>query len=609
MNLTTSEKSRGIDDAEVFLTENVPAYARDILLQHWQPKRLQEAVAVMRPAGELMTADMLRLQKVCDVSISRTLIEKIFEEKWRFERRFCEVDANGKGLVVYDIIAKTGAMTFATRCNGLAPIERSGRIRDNEMDFYSVLFDGRVEMDRIWRETEEAMTKVWRGRTDNDSLGWSFANRSNRHFEYMVNALANGEQPDMARMAETGGYFIRNAGYYGNGRHGCRTWTAFGVDHPLGYPYHVDLFMLYMWKLVGYDFVETIARQRSSKAVGLSKEIKRYLGIGNASGIGMVAAVIRWPHWVSAFCYAREFCLAMALTQKAPIEPSRVECLMTMLERASHYYRESFQDIDPEQENRVAISGELLAIRDMVPDVLAGAAAYPLMELIERVRRGFSRNVAEQLASLIVDMYPETARRVSFVLPSAMLTRRDVHPEMRLDALLHLIEQNYRWATDIDFSAPDKRHYFWYRSEENGENRRGERAVDPGVKFETFVDVAWHIQGLRASLLKFPADWTVARYLVENPDDVYIISRVQISGEFPYSEVQANVTRQTFHPSDMIRFYLTVLGMESTDPTNMRWVTGTFLQGAPMPDDILSNTHRDWSLPSVPRNDKEQTAR
>jgi hypothetical protein len=40
--------------------------------------------------------------------------------------------------------------------------------------------------------------------------------------------------------------------------------------------------------------------------------------------------------------------------------------------------------------------------------------------------------------------------------------------------------------------------------------------------------------------------------------------------------------------------------METTNPGNFRWVRGVFMQGAPLPQDILRHEHRDWALPRCP---------
>src|SRR3954447_5613399 len=83
---------------------------------------------------------------------------------------------------------------------------------------------------------------------------------------------------------------------YGNGRMGTRAWTSYaGTDRALSTPYHVDLFSVYLWRLVSFDLAEATARARNPNSAALDPHIKRHLGIGNSSGLGTVAAVQRWP--------------------------------------------------------------------------------------------------------------------------------------------------------------------------------------------------------------------------------------------------------------------------------------------------------------------------
>lgn len=584
-------------------TTSLPPYAT-FLSETFGEERVQRALVAMRPPCEVMTKESLKLMKASPFAFTRSLIDRMFDEQWRIERSYCEIDADGAGLVVYRIEACGRTLTFATRCVGLTADERVGRILDAAMDFYSVLFDGAPGMERIVAETDEQVSKVWKGRSDNAILGWTFANRSNRLFNYVVDSLVAGTQPDLRRLSDGGGYLIRNAGFYGNGRHGSRSWLSLPQDHPVSYPYHVDLVCLYLWRLVGFDFAEAVARKRGVHGAALSDEVKRYIGVGNSSGVGMVAALVRWPHWVSGFGFAREFALAMALTEPGSVDPHQLVRLTELLGRAARYYLENGFDIDPEAEDRARISAEMLAARAIVqswPKNAAGAGS--LQDLMTVLKRSVGLAAYEQIVALVIETRPDLVTPIRAAIPAAMASRLDVVPEMLLSELTSILERVYSWALDIDFSRPGAAHYFWYRSEENGENRRGERAVDPGVEFETLVNVAGHMQGLHARVSRCPGDWTVARYLVDQPEDVYFVSRAQLLADRPYGECQSNLIDESFRPSDLIQYYLTVLGMETTNPGNFRWVRGIFMQGAPLPDDILHMRRRDWVLPTLPANE------
>jgi hypothetical protein len=584
----------------------LPPYAA-ALRQTFGNERLSRALAAMRTPDALMTAQALSRLKASNLSFTRSLIDRMREEKWSIRRIFLDIEPSGAGLVVYRIGANGRVMTFAAGSDALDEEERPGRIRDEKLDFYSALYDMDADLPRIKAETQEQISKVWKGRTDNDALGWTFANRSNRFFELAIQSLARGQQPDLRQLSEGGGYLVRNAGFYGNGRHGCRTWAALPSDHPLSEPYHVDLFSVYMYRQVSFDYVEALAKLRNPDAASLSPAVKRHLGVGNSSGIGMVAALVRWPHWVSGFCFLRELALALAITEEGAPSLRQADRISDLLRRAATYYRQTDQSIDPALEDRKKIARELDEAVELFSTcrqkLEEGSEAASLGDFQRAAQDAFSEGTAEQIRSILIDSRPDIVSALRPCLRQAMASKRDIVASMIVDELLAIIERDYGWALAIDQSSPEARRYFWYRSAENGENRRGERDLDPGLEFETFVDVAGHIKALHERLASRPNWWTVARYLLTQPDDAYLVSRVQLMKDRPYGEIRANIIDEAFRPADLIRFYLSVLGMETTNPNNFRWVRGVFLQGAPLPEEIAEGVGGDWILPIIPELD------
>jgi hypothetical protein len=184
-------------------------------------------------------------------------------------------------------------------------------------------------------------------------------------------------------------------------------------------------------------------------------------------------------------------------------------------------------------------------------------------------------------------------------MPAGMLTLRHIDPRMTVDELKLIIESRYAWALSMELNASGARAYFWYKSEENGENRRGERGVDPGVENETFVDVAGMIQSLQERLQEVSGRSSIGEFLLAYPEYCNVVGRVQLAAAFPFTEIRANILDRDFMPMDGIRFLLTVMGLEASSPHSTRWVRGVFLQGAPTPKEIRSGAHPDWIFPAI----------
>lgn len=108
----------------------------------------------------------------------------------------------------------------------------------------------------------------------------------------------------------------------------------------------------------------------------------------------------------------------------------------------------------------------------------------------------------ELLYSLLMELYPDLL--LDLADQTTIDERYDLIPEMRIGELKRLIQTNYDWAFQYDFSDPDEVKYFWYRSKEKEEPRMGERGVEPGEELELPVNIAQQIQQLNQRLQNRP---------------------------------------------------------------------------------------------------------
>lgn len=575
----------------------IPPFVRGLVSAACGETDGARVLGALRSEDDVMSAHAMRAAKATSLSFAHSLVERMKREHWRIECVSCDVDANGEGTVVYEITAAGHQFHFAAFSQASDGIDRPGRFTEWTFDFLGILVDGPADLAAIEHEREEIVGKVWRGRTTNlSTLGWTVANRSNRFYDYVLGRLEAGQQPELDHLAEGGGYIIRNAGYYANGRHGTRAWVSLPPDHPLAYPYHVDLFALYMWRLTSFTVVEAQARSRNAAAARLEPGSKLVLGVGNSSGLGMVATLVRWPAWLSAFSLGRELALAYALTRDAQTARADATTLAALLTRSARLY-ETLPDGDIDEMERhadiaralatLASAAERFAATGSVDDRQTRQTASPWRALLAKARSLGSDEAHGQLVAHLVALYPRFAAAMEAVIPSTMKITRQQRVEATVGELLDIADTRYRWALDVDRSAPETAMYFWYKSGENGENRRGERAIDPGVENETFVDVVGAVQAFCTVLRSRPRDELVARVLLDHPEFVHIASRMQLAATLPYSEIRENVIGQSFFPMDAIRFLLTTFGLETSQPVTRQWVRGVFLLNAVLPEDLL----------------------
>ena len=578
---------------------NLPEFLAEIVDRFVGPEGREQIAVWMRPPDLCMTPVALSAMKSTRTSFARVLARHMIRDRWRIVGRQFACDAEGDGRAIYDITIGTHRLTYIARMFRWDGVEKVGRRSDGAYrDMCGAVFIGTPDDQRIAEEfavldSRDADTMRSRG----DVTGWTPANRSARFFDHVVDRLAAGQQPDPAVIGSGAGYLLRNGGYLGSGRYGTLSVEGYPAGHPLSHPFFADLFGLLLVRQVSIDMVEAIAAARSPNAARLTPEIARYIGVGNSSGQGMCVALQRWPHWVATWMVVRELSLAYAKAQPAKAQAPR---MLTLLDRAIDYYR-SVQV--PNEELIVphhVIVANLRSIRDWVAGLPRGGPALPWGTLAARATAAFDAETAEQFNALLIECYPEFADAAADYLPIGAARVRDVQPDMPVAKLRKLLHDRYAWALRMDLSHSELRRHFWYHSADNGEQRRGDRGVDPHEEFESFIDHVGMLHRLAALLTAYDDGAPVAEIVADQPDIAYAISRVQYLAELPYAEIRGNLVAGDFLPSHLIRFFLACLGMECGNPLSIRYVRGVFFQGMRLPQEIAAGTQDDWALPEQP---------
>lgn len=545
-------------------------------------------------ASEGSTPEALSAVKASRLSFLRVLVARMAKERWRIARPRFDLDDRGRGIAVYRIDTADQPLHFVIFSNELEESARTDRIIANRYDGEAFLCLGDVTPERIAAQRGEFADFLY-GRADIETLGWTRVNRSGRIFDHVVDALAGGRQPDIDRLMDAG-YLLRNNGYWGNGRHGTASFAGLPVGDAIGEPYHADLLTLYMWRQFSHDLVDHIAARRGGGgAVALHPALKRYLGVGNASGLGLVPFVIRHPRRIHNWRAARDSAVARA--KSMPADAAAVARLAAIVTRAIAYYGDGIQV----RAGIFAGSARLVADLERIAARIAredDALSWP--KLCDWAAGSLHLEALETLHSALIEIYPESCGDALAAMRQLAAPPEAVRPEQRAEDLLGVLEQRYDWALAIDRAAPRARRHFWYLSADNLEPRHGVRGVDPMEAHETFVDVAGMMQSLHEALRAAPPGQTLDRLLFARPDLRHAVARVQASAAFELGEVRANIIDADFEPCHLIRFLLTTYGMEKLDPQSRLWVRGTFLQGAPLAEDIAAGTEGDWIYPLRP---------
>lgn len=529
------------------------------------------------------------------LSFARMLMRKMTREQWEIELARGDVDENGVGRVVYTIETPSKLFSFGVFSHHSGDGENTDRIIASDWDLWAFLCEGEATPELMDDQFEE-LPHVREGRATSDILIWTRANRSSRFFGHIVDSLAEGHQPDIDTLSK-GGYLMRSSGYYGNGLNGTKEFRAMDNGHPLKEPYMAQMLAVYMLRVFGYDLAEHMAKARNPDAATLDDDIKRYLGTGNSSGVGIIHYVVNHPQLMHAWLRAREVALARVKT----IEPTDADLdrFRTIVDDAEQWFAEDRSDTKEFFLSKDQISHGLKRARQKANGLYRTSgddAAWG--QLCAWAEETLEMETQEVLHSLLLDVHPEVCDGLESSL--TVSERSDVQPEMSLAALRSQISSSYQWALDIDMSDPDARRYFWYRSIDSEEPRIGVRGEDDYEEYGLPVDVAHQVQRLEADLQEYDPSDTVAEFLFDHPEHRSIVERVQTVNDLSYAEIRTNPMDADFVPLSFIACLKAIWGIQKTHPKSKGWVKGTFFQGAPLADELGDADEPYWLYPARP---------
>lgn len=565
------------------------------LSHHGSPARTD----ALRPAKLVMAPERAAAAYPNALSFSRTTLRKMLREHWRIELARIDLDPEGRGEALYRITAGDAVFTFFAISKVFpagAKVDRSFGIN---WDVSAAICQGEwtAEREAILREE---IPKQYDGRYDADVLCFCRGNRSERIFDEVVDALGSGTQPDTAMLASVG-YILRSTAFAGNGLFGMTPFEGLGADHPLGAPYHAQILAAFMLREFVFDLVDRIAAARGGQAVKLDPKLKRYLGVGNSAGLGLIPFLANHPRIVDRWVRTNEEALAAARARPVfPLDQVATRYL-ELADKAATYFSQ-----DPRDGNGIFASYEQLGaefkligarIREHV-----SRQHSPVLwsSVIDPACAGLHLETAEIANGLLLELYPDLVQRGETALAATETV--DLEPEMTVATLRDITERDFAWLDASTAKASDDTRYFWYYPVEAPyEPRRGERGRGLGYEFETPMDLPRTIAALSKTLAASPPDMTVAELAARHPDLRAIICRVQSTAGFDYADLHQNYIADSFTPFAACRFLLSFYGMEKFDPRRPRSTKGALLQGAPLASEIEHGIDGDWPFPLVPQ--------
>ena len=539
----------------------------------------------LRPASTVMRLARMGSLHQSRLSFMRVLLRRLKTNGWVFDRPLWRINEKGVGVATYRASGPERSYTLVAFAHDLPDDLRSDRVIAEAWDATFTLHDGdlsEADIERLGSNVpyQEA------GRISEAELSLSRANRSVRLFDYVATCLAAGTQPDVAQI-ESVGYLMRTTAVYGSGKFGAADRDVWVERPEFAGSFQPELLSVWLIRTFTIDMVEHMARIRSPEtAVRLDPAIRRRIGVGNSTGLGMAPFLINHPALIHSWIHARESAFArvravkQASRQEIGVFTELVQRALANAEdwKVEHAYQA--KKIDGLR-NDLTTTLHHLSTADMSSD-------YVWDRLYRWAEAKLGSEGQEQLISLMLEPYPRLVDDLAVNMAADEAQHFRIDGTMKIGTLRDILQDTYDWTADIDYDSRPAQARVWYVSEEKLEPRLGERVEEEIADHEQPLAPGRDAKLALADLAAFTADDTVAGFLIAHPEHRHITRRAQLVSHYPYGEIRDNTIAAEMLPIDLLRCKLSFFGATKFDPRSDRWLRITMFQGAPFPDELAA---------------------
>ena len=519
------------------------------------------------------------------LSFLRQLIRRAAREAWRVTKPVWRLDDEGFGRAVYRVATPSRVYSLVAFSTPLEESRRTDRVIAQAWDTSYVLFDGEpseADLDRL----EANAPRQEAGRFGPRDLVLARANKSVRLFESVVATLARGEQPDAEQLAGVG-YLLRTTAVYGNGKFGIADRAGIADRPELAAPFQAEMLAVWLIRSFTLDLADHIARRRApERAATLAPELRRRMGVGNATGLGMAPYLVRHPVLINNWFLARE--TALARVRNLPVADAAARAGFFAALAAMQRRVAVWTTLDERLSGAIAqLRLDLVRLAEAAPGlVAAGGLAWNALYLFAERELGFEAQ--EACVALLIEPHGALVDDLGEAMSA------DESEGLRIDGAASCAQtaqslaRDFPWAFATDFSARDAQARFWYVSAEKLEPRLGERYEEDGAERELPLAIARDMQAFAQALRAEPGDTPLADFLLRQPQWRHLARRARIAARCPYSEIRENLIDAAMRPIDILRAKLAFFGAHNFDPRSDRWLRIALFADEPMIEDMAA---------------------
>ena len=505
---------------------------------------------------------------------------------WKYNRDLFDLNDRGYGVAIYSFSKDKKTYSLVCFANELKDEERSDRVIATKWDAAFALYCGipsKIDIDRL----SQNVPKQEVGRLSYKELTLSRANRSVRAFNYVVECLSKGIQPNTNELSKVG-YLYRTTAVYGSGKFGLADRFRIKNRDEINGPFRLEMMLVYLVRQFTFDQVNHIAKHKNPKdAVELDLDICRNLGIGNSTGLGMAPFIVNHPSLLNNWILAKETALKkIREIEKVSEEEFKIfyNCLTKSLKNVTSWNTDS----EYQKKKIENLINDLQNLINYLKDNIHESNFYIFDKLYNWAEENLSEEGVEYLVSIMMEPYNEITDPLISQMSSDEDSSFNIPVDRTINDLREIIEKNYSDILKIDFSKNENNKKFWFISKNKEEPRIGDRFEDNGSELEQPTAIARDIKKLYETISTLKNSLKVGNFLVQNNDLRHIVRRVFITEKYPYSEIQDNTIGSKLVPIDMLRLKLSFFGAVKFDPRSDKWLRICMFQGAPLPNELNS---------------------
>ena len=505
---------------------------------------------------------------------------------WEYRRDLFNLNQNGYGRAVYSFSKNNRTYSLICFANEIKDEERSDRVIATKWDAAFTLHDG-IPTDQDIDRLANEVPKQEVGRLSYKELTLSRANKSLRLFNYVVDCLSNGQQPDVNNLSKVG-YLYRTTAVYGSGKFGLADRFRIKNRNEILGPFRLEMMLVYLVRQFTFDQVNHIAKNKNpGLAVQLDPNICRNLGIGNSTGLGMAPFIVNHPELLNNWIFARETALKkIRQIEKVSNKDFNIfkDCLIKSLKNVTSWHTESEY-----QNNKIkSLLNDLEKFIDFLNKGSLENKPFLFNEIYTWIEDNLNDECIEYIVSMMMEPYDNIVNPLLKNMSADEELSFNIPIDRTVEELRSIIEKNYPDILKIDFSKNENNQNFWFISKNKEEPRLADRYKDHGSDLEQPLAIARDIKKLYEILFISKNSLTIGKFLMDHNEYRHVVRRAFITEKFPYAEIQDNTIGSNLMPIDMLRLKLSFFGALKFDPRSDKWLRICMFQGAPLPNELKS---------------------